>query len=120
MSLCLLIALLCSCLVCCSCSAEDLGPTPAAPAEEPKPDVTHVQEMPVEDAVKVIGGTQAGSAPVSEARTAGKALDAIPVGPDPAAADTAAGDTPQDGDYFLDANLADSMQAGFSFHAFTV
>ena len=63
--------------------------------------------MPVEEAVKVIGGTQAGSAPVSEAATAGKPLDVVPVGPDPAAA---ADDTPQDGDYFLDANLADGAQ----------
>lgn len=68
--------------------------------------MSNTQEMPVEEAVKVIGGTQAGSAPVSEGPTAGKALDAVPVGPDPAATD----DTPQDGDYFLDANLADSMQ----------
>lgn len=65
--------------------------------------------MPVEEAVKVIGGTQAGSAPVSEVPTAGKALDAVPVGPDPAAAGSGADDTPQDGEYFLDANLADSM-----------
>ena len=88
-------------------STEDLAPT-----EEAKPDVSNAQEMPVEEAVKVIGGTQAGGAPVSEAATAGKALDAVPVGPDPAAAGTAADDTPQDGDYFLDATLADSMQVG--------
>lgn len=68
--------------------------------------------MPVEEAVKVIGGLQAGSAPVSTASTAGKALDAVPVGPDPAAAGNAADDAPQDGDYFLDANLADSMLVG--------
>lgn len=90
-------------------SAEDLAPTPAAPAEVAKPDVSTAQEMPVEEAVKVIGGTQAGSAPVSQAPTAGKALDAVPVGPDPVAAGSAADDAPQDGDYFLDANLADSM-----------
>ena len=75
-----------------------------------QPDVSNAQEMPIEEAVKVIGGTQAGSAPVSQAQTASKALDAVPVCPDPAAAGTAADDTPQDGDYFLDANLADSIQ----------
>lgn len=71
--------------------------------------------MPVSEAVKVIGGTQAGSAPVSEGPTAGKALDSVPVGPDPAAAAPAPAmaddDMPQDGDYFLDATLADSKQA---------
>ena len=81
-----------------------------APVEVAKPDVSNAQEMPIEEAVKVIGGTQAGSAPVSEAVTASKALDAVPVGPDPAAAGTAADHTPQDTDYFLDANLADSIQ----------
>ena len=92
-------------------SAEDLAPTaPAAEqAEVRKPDVSNTSEMPVSEAVKVIGGTQAGSAPVREAPTASKALDAVPVGPDPAAAGTAADDMPQDGDYFLDATLADSM-----------
>lgn len=68
--------------------------------------------MPVEEAVKMIGGTQAGSAPVSTVPTAETALDAVPVGPDPAAAGKAADDSPQDGDYFLDANLADSMLVG--------
>ncbi len=93
-------------------TAEDLAPAPAAASEEEvKPDVSNTSEMPVEEAVKVIGGTQAGSAPVSEAPTANKALDAVPVGPDPAAAaPAAADDTPQDGEYFLDATLADSMQ----------
>ena len=62
--------------------------------------------MPVSEAVKMIGGTKAGSAAVGEVPTATKALDSVPVGPDPATAD----DTPQDGDYFLDATLADSMQ----------
>ncbi|KAL3149279.1 hypothetical protein ABBQ32_002095 [Trebouxia sp. C0010 RCD-2024] len=90
-------------------SAEDLAPTPTAPTEEAKPDVNTAQEMPVEEAVKMIGGTQAGSAPVSTVPTAETALDAVPVGPDPAAAGKAADDSPQDGDYFLDANLADSM-----------
>ncbi len=66
--------------------------------------------MPVSEAVKIIGGTHAGSAPVSEAPTAGKALDSVPVGPDPAAAAPAADDMPQDGDYFLEATLADSKQ----------
>ena len=42
--------------------------------------------MPVSEAVKVIGGTQAGSAPVSEGPTIGKALDFVPVGPHSAAA----------------------------------
>ena len=69
----------------------------------------------VEEAVKVIGGTQAGSAPVSEVPTAGKALDAVPVGPDPAAASSGADDTPQDGEYFLDADLADGMLVGLVF-----
>jgi len=32
------------------------------------------------------------------------------VGPDPAAAAPAVDDTPQDGDYFLEATLADSKQ----------
>ncbi len=90
-------------------SAEDLTAA-AIEEEEPKPDVTHASEMPVSEAVKIIGGTHAGSAPVSEAPTAGKALDSLPVGPDPAAAAPAADDTPQDGDYFLDATLADSKQ----------
>ncbi|DBA97271.1 hypothetical protein WJX77_010996 [Trebouxia sp. C0004] len=88
-------------------SAEDLT---AATGEEPKLDVTHTSEMPVSEAVKNIGGTHAGIAPVSEAPTAGKALDSMPVRPDPAAAAPAADDTPQDGDYFLDATLADSKQ----------
>lgn len=88
-------------------SAEDLTAA-ATEEEEPKLDVTHTSEMPVSEAVKIIGGTHAGSAPVSEAPTAGKALDSVPVGPDPAAAVSAADDTPQDGDYFLDATLADS------------
>lgn len=101
-----------SCSLNADISAEDLAPTPAAPAEVVKPDVSTAQEMPVEEAVKVIGGTQAGSAPVSEAPTAGKALDSVLVGPDPAAAGSAADDKPQDGDYFLDANLADSMLVG--------
>ncbi|DBA70504.1 hypothetical protein WJX79_008632 [Trebouxia sp. C0005] len=90
-------------------SAEDMTAA-ATEEEEPKLDVTHTSEMPVSEAVKIIGGTHAGSAPVSEAPTAGKALDSVPVGPDPAAAAPAADDTPQDGDYFLDATLADSKQ----------
>ncbi len=90
-------------------SAEDLSAA-ATEEEEPKPDVTHTSEMPVSEAVKIIGGTHAGSAPVSEAPTAGKALDTVPVGPDPAAAAPAVDDTPQDGDYFLEATLADSKQ----------
>ena len=94
---------------------EDLAPSSRASAEVAKPDVSNAQEMPVEEAVKVIGGTQAGSAPVSEAPTASKAMDAVPVGPDPAAAGTAAVDAPQDGDYFLDANLANSMQVELAF-----
>ena len=77
--------------------------------------MSSAQEMPVEEAVKVIGGTQAGSAPVSEPPTASKALDAVPVGPDPAAAGSAGDDAPQDGDYFLDANLSDSMQVQLPF-----
>ena len=92
--------------------ADDLANPTSAPADDKveKPDVSNTSEMPVSEAVKVIGGTKAGSAPVAEAPTAGKALDAVPVGPDPAAAGTAADDTPQDGDYFLDATLADSYQ----------
>ncbi len=66
--------------------------------------------MPVSEAVKIIGGTHAGSAPVSAPPTAGKALDSVPVGADPVAAAPAADDMPQDGDYFLDATLADSKQ----------
>ena len=86
-----------------------------------KPDVNTAQEMPVEEAVKVIGGTQAGSAPVSTVPTAETALDAVPVGPDPAAAGRAADDSPQDGDYFLDANLADSTLVGlYAIFAHTV
>lgn len=92
-----------------------MAPSSTAPAEVAKPDVSNAQEMPVEEAVKVIGGTQAGSAPVSEASTASKALDAVPVGPDPVAAGAAADDAPQDGDYFLDANLADSMQVELAY-----
>lgn len=91
-------------------SAEGLSAAATEEEEEPKLDVTHTSEMPVSEAVKIIGGTHAGSAPVCEAPTAGKALDSVPVGPDPAAAAPAADDTPQDGDYFLDATLADSKQ----------
>ena len=93
-------------------AADDLAnPAPSAADDKiEKPDVSNTSEMPVSEAVKVIGGTKAGNAPVAEAPTASKALDAVPVGPDPAAAGTAADDTPQDGDYFLDANLADSLQ----------
>ena len=103
--------------------------------------------MPISEAVKHIGGTKAGSSTVSQQPTAHKAIDAVPVGPDPIAAGTATGPTSAgtagadttgtgfttagattatadatatgnggaqpddgttDGDYFLDAALADS------------
>lgn len=102
-------------------AAEPTAPTAeaTAPTAEPTaPSATTAgaaaqAEVPVSEAVKHIGGTKAGESKVSEQPTAKKAIDSIPVGPGPATA-TAAGassaqpDSNQDGDYYLDAALADS------------
>lgn len=71
----------------------------ATAAEEPTPNATAgagasaSSGMPVSEAVKHIGGTKAGSSHVSQQPTAHKAIDAVPVGPDPAAAAALTGPT---------------------------
>lgn len=95
-------------------AAEDIEPTGAAAAEPAVPaeatagatkpaEATGAAtagdanpataDMPISEAVKHIGGSKAGSMTVSEQPTATKAIDAVPVGPDPAAAATATGPT---------------------------
>lgn len=91
-------------------AAEDVEPSGAATAEPDVPaestagstepaagatagattgeSTTPAAAMPISEAVKYIGGTKAGSSTVSQQPTAHKAIDAVPVGPDPIAAGT--------------------------------